>query len=50
MDKTHNNNQVSTVLGSISAETCLKWIIFVVNPPNRQALGALPQTPFRFNG
>jgi len=27
--ETYNNEQVSKVLGKISVETCLKWIILV---------------------
>jgi len=38
-EETCNNKQVSKhFLGRISAETCLKWIILVVNPNNRQVL------------
>jgi len=46
--KTYNNEQVSMVLiGRTSAQTCQKRIILVLNPPNRQTLGAL-QFRFRF--
>jgi len=42
MLETHDNEQVGRFLGRISAETCLKWIILVVNPHNRQTMGAPP--------
>jgi len=35
-------NKFRKFLGKISAETYLKWIILVENPPNRQALEAPP--------
>jgi len=38
--ETYNNEQVSKVLDRISAKTCLKWIVLVVNPS---------KSPFRLN-
>jgi len=38
-------NNFRRFLGKISAETYLKWIIFIVNLKNRQALGAPPLDP-----
>jgi len=35
-------NKFRKFLGRISAEHAQKWIILVVNPKNRQALGAPP--------
>jgi len=38
-------NNFRRFLGRNSAEACLKKIILVVNPPNRQALGAPAPRP-----
>jgi len=38
-------NKFQRFLGRVSAETFLKWIILVVNPKNRQALGTSPPDP-----
>jgi len=38
-------NKFQRFLGRISAETCLKWIILVVNRKNRQILEDPPSDP-----
>jgi len=35
-------NKFRRFLGRISAKTCLKWIILLVNPKNHQAMGTPP--------
>jgi len=44
--ETYNNEQVSKVLFRISAETCLKWIILLVNSLNLQPLEDPPLDPY----
>jgi len=34
-------NKFRKFLGSISAETCLKWIILVINPPKSPSAGGV---------
>jgi len=43
--ETYNNEQVSKVLGRISAETCLKLDYFCSKSSNRQTLRTPPSDP-----
>jgi len=48
--ETHNNKKVWKVFRQISTETCLEMDYFVVNPQDRQALGASPPDPLASGG